>query len=145
MLRREFRIGDVAIRTVHLVGESLDLIFRFGFFGSFLRDVDSELFELREYLDDIFFQSSQLLIFHRDAIIDSVGVERKIFCRHIRRLEVEILYRIQNIFFLLFDSFLIFHAGVGDEQVTRESFSLLHFIPVLFYEIHKVFLLFETA
>ena len=53
MLRSEFWIGDVAVRAVHLIGESLDLAFGFCPLGSFFCDEDSEFLELAQNLDDI--------------------------------------------------------------------------------------------
>gem|GEM_PF-5344215 len=58
MLRREFRIRDVAVGAIHLIGESLDFAFCLDSLRSFFSDIDSELLKFSEYFDDILFQSS---------------------------------------------------------------------------------------
>ncbi len=79
MLRSKFRIGDIAVRTVHLIGESLDLAFCFCSLGSFFCDENSEFFELAQDLDDIFLQSRKFSFFDGDPIIDAIDADRKIF------------------------------------------------------------------
>lgn len=139
MLRREFRIGDVAVRTVHLVRESLDLPFCLGFLRSFLRYVDPEFLEFSQYLDDVFLQSAHLRFLYGHSVIDAVDGDRKIFVRDIRRLEVEIFDRIQSLPFLV----LPFFPRIGYDEITRESLPLLHLVPVLPDEFHEVVFLFE--
>ena len=176
MLRCEFRIRDVAIGTIHLIREPLNsrksirsikskvIIFfdfrDFRLYGLYrLCSIDTEFFEFSQNFDDVFFQSSQFFFLDSDTIIDAVDVERKIFSRYIRCLEIEILYGFQVsgfkfqvfILFYLLLSFVFFFApcilfpAPCYQEVTRESFSLLHFIPILFDKFREVFFFFEAS
>lgn len=84
--------------------------------------IDSELLRFGQDFDDIFFQSTEFLLFQGQTIKDSIALKREITLRNVWFFKVKIFNRV------------LFFRILRKEKISRETSAFFYFLLIVFYK-----------